>query len=443
MKKCLSIWSALVLVAGAIACDKQNPATPTEPAAVAGAVTPVVSGSTGASAPTSRVLSVTLTTPLITAPTDGQQIRFSSQPITLTVKNAATTGSAALTYAFQIATDAGFANIAFSKDAVPAGSGGSTSVTADPLPGATNYFVRAQAASGGQLGPFTKTRAFSVGPQVTLQTPALAAPGAGSTVSGNLTLTVNNVARTGPAGAVFYRFDLGDSASFSNIIFTQTIPEVAGSSTSVTVSATSLAAGTYFARVQAGDPLNAVTTPYSAVVSFVFTPFSMAQATIVNSPYDLGTWAQTSNITSVVFTGGAFLVDFDERDGPNRWPDTPFGAGSIEYTLGMCLNISSHWYCSAVVQFWYGRDLAASGNPGNIAAAWFYSPRWGPMTGYQPAEGEIVGLFACAGNCRNNTQGDQSYVKERTNVAFVPWTLGGASYSFSAGGIKLQSKSKR
>jgi hypothetical protein len=56
------------------------------------------------------------------------------------------------------------------------------------------------------------------------------------------------------------------------------------------------------------------------------------------------------------------------------------------------------------------------------------------MAGYQPQEGEIVGLFACAGNCRNNDAGDRSYIKERTNVAFVPWSnSGNGSYTFSHG----------
>jgi hypothetical protein len=117
----------------------------------------------------------------------------------------------------------------------------------------------------------------------------------------------------------------------------------------------------------------------------------------------------------------------------------PFGAGNLEYTLGMCLNLGNHWYCSAVVQFWFGRDLGASAPPGDVAREWFYDARWGPMAGHQPAEGEMVGLFVCAGNCRDNRAGDRSYVKERSNVAFVPWTRGGASYSFSKGSpIRLQ-----
>ena len=64
------------------------------------------------------------------------------------------------------------------------------------------------------------------------------------------------------------------------------------------------------------------------------------------------------------------------------------------------------------------------------------------MAGYQPQDGETVGLFACAGNCRNNTAGDASYVKERSNVAFVPWSNeGGVDYSFSNGSrVILRSK---
>ncbi len=56
------------------------------------------------------------------------------------------------------------------------------------------------------------------------------------------------------------------------------------------------------------------------------------------------------------------------------------------------------------------------------------------MTGYQPQEGETVGLFVCAGDCRNNDAGDRSYVKERSNVAFVPWSNSGNGYfTFSNG----------
>jgi hypothetical protein len=63
------------------------------------------------------------------------------------------------------------------------------------------------------------------------------------------------------------------------------------------------------------------------------------------------------------------------------------------------------------------------------------------MAGWQPQDGETVGIFVCAGNCRNNDAGDRSYVKERSNVAFVPWSNHGeGSYTFSAGSRVLSMK---
>ena len=49
------------------------------------------------------------------------------------------------------------------------------------------------------------------------------------------------------------------------------------------------------------------------------------------------------------------------------------------------------------------------------------------MTYHQPAVGERIGIFACAGNCRNDTTGAGSPVKERTNVVVVtmPTDAGG------------------
>jgi hypothetical protein len=51
------------------------------------------------------------------------------------------------------------------------------------------------------------------------------------------------------------------------------------------------------------------------------------------------------------------------------------------------------------------------------------------MVGYQPAIGELVGVFVGAGNLRNITDGSGSYVKERSNVLLMPW---GSNYPASA-----------
>src|SRR6202011_4394727 len=138
------------------------------------------------------VTGITLTSPTPIAPTANQQFKYADQPLTLTVGNAISTGSTALSYSFEVASDAAFATKVFSKDGVAAGTG-QTSLKIDTLPGpaAKSYFWRARVFSGTAAGPYSSVRGFSVGPAVTLGTPVLASPGSGAVVGGQPTLTVN------------------------------------------------------------------------------------------------------------------------------------------------------------------------------------------------------------------------------------------------------------
>jgi hypothetical protein len=159
----------------------------------------------------------------------------------------------------------------------------------------------------------------------------------------------------------------------------------------------------------------------------------LVNATVLNSPIDLGSWPVTTTVTRLELRPTGVHIEFSKRDGPNRWPDVfpPGWDEPLQYTLGMCMNISNRWYCSAPIQFWYGLD-ESGGGPSGYTQNWFYDPsRWGPMSTHQLSVGETIGFFACAGNCRNNTSGDNSIVKERTNVVLVPMPgPGGASFSF-------------
>jgi hypothetical protein len=381
------------------------------------------------------------TQPQPMSPGDGQQITYAVQPVTLTAQNAVTTGSTPLTYTFQVATDAGFANVVYTKADVPQGTGQTTSLTIGTLPGKTTYYWRVQPFSGSFAGLPSKARSFAVGPQVVLEAPVVMSPLASGIVGGTPTLTVTNVGRTGPAGPLTYQFDVADSPDFSHIVFTTSVAEQSGQ-TSAQVT-TSLSAATYYWRVQVTDATNGVTSPFSSASSFQVLLFNMSQATMIQLPANLATWAQTANITLVDWLGYSFRVDFDKRDGPGRWPDVPFHGGPdyLEYTLGMCLNISGQWYCAAPIQFWYGRDIGASAF---IARDWFYDSRWGPMKGYQPAFEELVGIFVVAGDLRDNPGGTGSYAFERSNVLLIPW---GTSYSASAssvpGALRLLSVPRR
>jgi len=429
--KSLGICSALALALAAAACEKSSPATPSTiaDAAPAASVTDAVTG-------------ITLTAPVPLTPNNNQQFRNAEQPVTLTVRNAVSTGTTALTYTFEVATDANFANRVYTKDNVAEGGGGQTALRIDRIAADRSYFWRARANSGAQAGPNSTTRGFSIGPEVILQTPVLLSPENNGQASGNPNFVVSNVVRTGPAGQVFYRFEISTSSSFSPLAVAQTVAEQGGGQTSFAYQVpANTPAGTYFWRVQASDPSNGVTSPFSATFQFRYQPFDLHNAIIINSPKDLANWPETSQITSVNFTVEAFEVDFTKRDGPGRWPDwTPPGwSGSLEYTLGMCVNPNGNqWYCSAVVQFWNGRELSASTPPSYVGRNWFYDGRWSPIIGYQPSNNEVVGLFAGSGNLRDATYGPGICpgTCERTNVALVPWHNDDpALYTFGASGL--------
>jgi hypothetical protein len=430
MSKCFVICTVFAVLVPAAACTKSS--APAKPSSVADA-------EEAPSSMTDAKTGVTLTTPVPVSPAQNAEIKFAEQPITLTVRNAASSGSSAPTYTFQVASDAGFGSVVQTKDGIAQGAG-QTSVALDKLVGDRVYYWRARSNAAGVSGYFSTVRAFRLGPEVVLQAPVLVAPADGGTMSGQAPLIVNNVARSGPAGQLSYRFEVADSPSFTNLVFTATVNE-GPNQTSATMTAQLTTNQTYYWRVRASDPSNAVTGPYSNVASFRYVPFDMSQAVIVNSPPDLASWPETAKITSITIQGDSFPVEFDRRDGPGRWPDVvPAGwSGALQYTLGMCVNPrGNQWYCSAVVQFWYGRTLTDSGNPSRVGIEWFYDPvRWGPIHYYQPSDGELVGIFVGAGNLRdggNVTRASCPRVCERSNVALIPWsTGGGVSYTFANG----------
>src|SRR3981081_2779022 len=88
---------ALRRLVASTACTKASPTRPSEGNA-SGATTSVTDATTG----------VTLTSPLLVTPTVNQQFKNVEQPITLTIKNAVTSGTTALTYTFEVASDAAF-----------------------------------------------------------------------------------------------------------------------------------------------------------------------------------------------------------------------------------------------------------------------------------------------------------------------------------------------
>ena len=425
--KSLSVWSALAILAATTACEKASPTRPTESGAAAAAES-VTDARTGATIIAARP----------SAPANQATIRWTDQPITLTVTNGVTTGSTPLTYTFQVARDANFANVAYSKADIAAGSG-TTSVQVSQLAGNTTYYWRTQANLGSGTGPYSAVRTFNVGPEVVIGTPILASPVNGGTAFSPLSLVITNPARSGPVGRIVYTVQVAADAGFSNILFQgdQNESGGAGETTTVTAAVSGLNRGsTYYWRARATDAANGITTAYSAGANFVAQAFDLRTAKFWDNPPDAGTWPMTAHVNYVEFTGFSMRVDFDKRTGPGKWPNLipPGFQGPLQYTLGMCRFISNQWHCSAVVQFWEDRNLDDTAPPSRFWREWWYDgARWGPLAdGVGPAEGEIVGIFVGAGDLRfrSYTRATCPNFCEISDVAMVPFTTGYAKYEF-------------
>ncbi len=89
--------------------------------------------------------------------------------------------------------------------------------------------------------------------------------------------------KTGPAGAIVYRFEVSQSSAFGSVLAVATASEQSGGTTSATINA-NLGNGNYFWRVQASDPSNAITTAYSSVSPFTVQLFNLANANIWDNP---------------------------------------------------------------------------------------------------------------------------------------------------------------
>lgn len=428
--KSLTVWSALAILATTTACEKASPTRPTDTGAASAAAESVTDARTGATIIAARPSS----------PANQATIRWTDQPITLTVTNGVTTGSSPLTYTFQVAGDPGFARLDFSRENVAAGNG-TTSVQLSQLSGSRTYYWRVQANLSSGVGPWSQTRQFDVGPEVVLGTPVLASPINGAPSFSPLTLTINNISRSGPAGAIVYQVQVAADSGFSNVLYTNdSVLESAGGAgaqTTVTAAVNGLVDGqTYYWRARARDAQNGITTPYSAGASFQAQSFSFASAKIWDNPKDVGRWPVGAKITYIEYTGFSTRVDFDRREGANRWPDVvpPGFQGPLQYTLGLCRSINGEWHCSAVVQFWYGRSLDESAPASRMWREWWYDgARWGALAdGVGPREGETVGWWVGSGDLRgrDHTQATCPRVCEVSNVQMVPFTTGYAKYEF-------------
>jgi hypothetical protein len=130
----------------------------------------------------------------------------------------------------------------------------------------------ALAACGSSTQTSTPTTPTTTTTAVVINAPVPVSPANGATSQGWPTLTVNNAVRTGPAGALVYRFDISTAQDFSNITVTASVPEGAGQTT-FTPNVTPLPSdqSTLYWRAVAIDAQSAVQSQPSTTQSFVET----------------------------------------------------------------------------------------------------------------------------------------------------------------------------
>ncbi|HZR26954.1 MAG TPA: hypothetical protein VFA59_25385 [Vicinamibacterales bacterium] len=218
----------------------------------------------------------TVTAPKATSPAASAQVRFADQPITLTVQNAAVSQSTGTTYSFEVATDTGFATKVQTKDGVAEGTSGQTSVRLDTLGGGKDYYWRARATGGGTTGPYSPVMKFTVGPAIILSTPVPISPLSGATTQPRPALRVQNVTRTGPAGAITYLFEVANSSAFTTVIMNATKAEGVNETGFIPTSDLPVNQ-TFYWRATALDAANGVQSAPSPIQSFTTRPLSAAE----------------------------------------------------------------------------------------------------------------------------------------------------------------------
>ena len=226
--------------------------------------------------PSGTTSTASVTVPQPQQPLDGSRIAFAGQPVTLTVQNAVVTSPSGTTYTFEVATDASFSNKVQTKDGVPEGSGGQTSVRLDPLAGGRDYYWHARAVSGGTTGLFGAVSRFTVSPAIAISAPVPIGPLTGAQTSPRPVLRVTNAVRQGPAGPLSYTFEVARDSAFTSIVVSGTTTEGI-SETRFIPPGDLLVGATLFWRATAVDQQNGISSPPSAAQSFTVIPFSQAE----------------------------------------------------------------------------------------------------------------------------------------------------------------------
>jgi hypothetical protein len=379
---------------------------------------------------------VEITAPKVLEPSVGAKIAADEQPVSLLIENASSSGVRPLSYVFEVATDAGFTNKVFQREAITPGEGGRTTLRLpDPLATGRSYFWRARAEDGANTGPFSTAANFAVFTPIVIETPEPVAPAMNATVSTlRPQFVVNNARHAGPVGALSYTLEIADSFTFANKVATMTIGEQPNQ-TRFDLNTDLRYSGVYYWHVRAGD--STTSGPFSSTFAFAVGSapapepvpippsggggggdagdFAWSKVRIIGGSPDVRNWPITASITSLSMSGGTFHIDYTKRC---QWPGVDIGGALQEATIWMFEKIGGQWYGTGAERLRPCQADKALGRPSDIATGWFYSAQWAPMTGYVPARGETVGFMVTAGSTRADTRAP---AMERSGVVLVSW----------------------
>ncbi len=209
---------------------------------------------------------VNITAPNPITPRDGMGILVEAQPISLVLDNASTSGPRALSYTFDVATDAAFSAIVVTRSGIAPGEGGRTTFVLPSTLQARQYYWRARAYDGANEGPWSAYAIFEVAAGAVYQSPTLVSPANGATTADlRPTFVWNNAGRTGiPNGQVMYEIQGSDTTSFADKV-TVSVAEQPGQ-TSVVSPQDLIPDRTFYWRVRAFDGKG--DGPWSATQSF-------------------------------------------------------------------------------------------------------------------------------------------------------------------------------
>lgn len=357
--------------------------------------------------------SMTFGAPLLQQPANGVSYNFNQQPLTLTINNSVRTGSDPVTYSVQVATDSAFTNKVFSRDGIPEGSNGTTSVTIDMLPGGQNYYWRWNANVGGVAGAPSSSQSFFLKPNITLSAPQILTPANGGTSNAvRPTFTVIDSTATGQPGPISYEFQVSASPTFQSLLATQTVPQTANQ-TSWTSNA-DLPVGTIYWRVRARDVQNGVDSGFSGA-TFDRKAGLDLNAVVYQLGPNIANWPETRQITATFDSSiGQLCIFWTGED----WPAIPFpfdDTAQIEGNQWNFVQINGTWYGGA--SSWYRPNQNCKTEGGDT----YFSDSF---MGIQPISSAHLNpgdQFAVAISTPARTWPDPQTLNHRSNVIFVTW----------------------